>query len=153
MSQYRGGEAVASLQKMQGYFKGFIDLSFQASGQYFVLDYKSNHLGFDLRDYQYSALHEAMVSHDYDLQFLIYSLALHRFLKLRVPNYDYQQHFGGVYYVFLRGVNEAGDEGVYFTKPAERIIKRLDAMFEPGQLLSDSKSANPTKNLNSQSLE
>ena len=134
LSQYRGGEAVASLQNINGYFKGFIDLSFAVNGQYFVLDYKSNHLGFSISDYNQAAMHEAMLSHDYDLQYLIYSLALHRLLQRRLADYDYDQHFGGVYYLFLRGINRDGPEGVYFAKPDKAVIKRLDAMFESGAL-------------------
>ena len=89
---------------MTGMLKGFIDLVFYHDGKYYIADYKSNYLGDSHADYQPEALAQAMLEHRYDLQYQLYTLALHRYLRHRLPDYDYQTHFGGVYYLFLRGM-------------------------------------------------
>lgn len=120
---------------VQGMIKGFIDLVFEHQGRYYVLDWKSNHLGDSSSDYHPDALAAAMADHRYDLQYQIYSLALHRFLASRIVDYDYQQHFGGVYYIFLRGVNqdEQRPHGIFYHKSDQRLIEQLDALAQ-GQL-------------------
>lgn len=134
------GQARPPLQawRINGMLKGFIDLVFEWQGRYYLLDYKSNHLGESAGDYHQTALQQALLAHRYDLQYSLYSLALHRLLRLRLPSYDYQQHFGGVYYLFLRGM---GDEaalsathepmplGVYFDQPPQALIESLDRCF------------------------
>lgn len=123
---------------VQGMLKGFIDLVYQHDGRYYVLDYKSNYLGAEVSEYQQQAMMDAMVEHRYDFQYQLYSLALHRWLGQRIPDYDYEQHFGGVYYLFLRGM--AGDmasqtaqneqrNGVYFSRPDPQFIEYLDQLF------------------------
>ncbi|WP_281704382.1 exodeoxyribonuclease V subunit beta, partial [Aeromonas taiwanensis] len=89
-----------SFATVQGMLKGFIDLVFEWQGRWYLLDYKSNHLGMSPADYSRPALEQAMVEHRYDLQYQLYSLALHRLLALRLPGYDFDQHFGGVFYLF-----------------------------------------------------
>ncbi len=119
---------------VQGMLKGFIDLVFEHNGRYFVLDWKSNHLGDSVADYHPSALQQAMLEHRYDMQYQIYALALHRFLRQRIPNYDYQHHFGGVYYLFLRGMDGQSGNGVFYTKPSLTLLEQLDthiAQLEP----------------------
>jgi len=107
-----------AFQPMRGQLKGFIDLIFRHDGRYYVADYKSNYLGDSISDYQLAALKEAMEHHQYDLQYWIYSIAVDQYLSRRIPNYDYETHFGGVYYFFLRGMNGKSDgEGVFFTRP------------------------------------
>jgi len=112
----------------RGYITGIIDLVFEANGRFYLADYKSNHLGFSLDQYTPEKLAGAVNDRRYDLQYLIYSLALHRYLKLRLPDYDYKTHFGGVYYLFLRGMRPAyGDSyGVYYVKPDKTLIEELD---------------------------
>ena len=116
---------------VQGMLKGFIDLVFVHEGKYYVLDYKSNHLGDVQSDYNSDALTHAMVDHRYDLQYQLYSLALHRFLRSRLPDYDYEQHFGGAYYLFLRGMSANGGNGagVFHNKPSRALIDALDQLF------------------------
>ena len=87
-----------------GYLKGFIDLIFEHQGRYFVLDYKSNQLGDRPSAYHQSAMAAAMASHHYDAQAWIYTLALDQFLAARLPNYDPEQHLGGVFYCFIRAM-------------------------------------------------
>jgi exodeoxyribonuclease V beta subunit len=107
-----------AFEPMRGQLKGFIDLIFRHNGRYYVADYKSNYLGDQISDYQPAALIDAMEHHQYDLQYWIYSIAVDQYLSRRIPNYDYEAHFGGVYYFFLRGMNGKSDgEGVFFTRP------------------------------------
>lgn len=122
---------VFEFMPVQGILKGYIDLIVHWQGQYFVVDYKSNYLGMEYSDYTGEALEAAMSSHHYHLQYLLYSLALHRYLKQRLPNYDYNTHFGGNYYLFLRGMEQSNSqfEGVYFSRPEWTLIEKLDAIF------------------------
>ena len=119
-----------NFQQVQGMLKGFIDLVFCWQGKYYLLDYKSNWLGASAEDYTPEAMALAMQSHRYDLQYQLYSLALHRYLRHRLADYDYQQHFGGVFYLFLRGVDgTASENGIYRTRPDVGFITALDALF------------------------
>ncbi len=94
-------------QPVEGFMRGFIDLVFEHSGRYYLIDWKSNHLGNRPEDYGRSALAAAMQDDLYVLQYHLYAVALHEYLKGRVKDYDYDRHFGGVFYVFLRGVDPA----------------------------------------------
>lgn len=116
--------------ELNGMLKGYIDLMFEFNGKYYVADYKSNHLGNTLQSYQLASLEEAMIEHDYHLQAILYTLALHRWLRQKLSNYDYDQHIGGAYYLFLRGMSSVSPgSGVYFYKPAKRLIMALDKLF------------------------
>src|SRR5690606_37276951 len=70
----------------------------------------------------------AMLEHRYDLQFVLYTLALDRLLRVRLLDYDYERHLGGVLYLFLRGVGPEG-QGVYATRPPRSLIEELDQLF------------------------
>lgn len=121
--------------QLKGMLKGFIDLTFEWQGQYFILDYKSNHLGDSLNDYQTDRLHQAMGEHRYDVQLVIYTLALHRLLSLRIPNYDYDTHIGGGYYLFLRGLDISdSNSGQFYCKPEKSLIFALDALLKGASL-------------------
>lgn len=116
---------------VSGYLKGFIDLIFVHRGRYYLLDYKSNWLGDRLTDYAEANLTAAMAHDGYYLQYLLYSVALHRYLARRLPDYDYERHFGSVYYLFLRGVSPAGGagHGIFRDRPAQQLIEALDGYF------------------------
>jgi exodeoxyribonuclease V beta subunit len=130
------GSAVRGLtfESVRGFMKGYIDLVFRAGGRWFVADYKSNHLGDRAEDYDRGGLAGAIRAHRYDLQYLIYTLALHRYLGLRLPGYDYDTHFGGVYYLFLRGMRPHSGRryGVFFDRPPVALIDALDNLFAGG---------------------
>ncbi|MFO7716386.1 exodeoxyribonuclease V subunit beta [Desulfosarcina sp.] len=113
---------------LNGMVKGFIDLVFCHQERYYVLDYKSNHLGENRQAYSTPAMAAAVLEHRYDLQYVLYTLALHRLLKARLPDYNYQRHVGGVLYLFLRGVDEKG-RGVYADKPSQALVETLDEYF------------------------
>ncbi|HIE9815850.1 TPA: exodeoxyribonuclease V subunit beta [Klebsiella pneumoniae] len=117
-------------RQVRGMLKGFIDLVFRHEGRYYLLDYKSNWLGEDREAYTRPAMEQAMRAHRYDLQYQLYSLALHRYLRHRLADYDYDCHFGGVIYLFLRGMDgQEGGQGIFTTRPVRPLIDGLDQLF------------------------
>jgi exodeoxyribonuclease V beta subunit len=118
-------------EPVDGLVKGFVDLVLRADGRFYVVDYKSNHLGDHPDDYDAEGLARAMDQHRYRLQLLIYTLALHRWLTGRLPGYDYDSHQGGSLYLFLRGMRpELGHaRGVYHARPSRALIEDLDGLF------------------------
>lgn len=128
------GNKPLSFATVQGMLKGFIDLVFEWQGRWYLLDYKSNHLGMSPADYSRPALERAMAEHRYDLQYQLYSLALHRLLTLRLPGYDFEQHFGGVFYLFLRGMPQGG---IFHTRPSRELVLGLDELFRNGDRSGD----------------
>jgi exodeoxyribonuclease V beta subunit len=119
---------------IRGYLKGFIDLVFVHQQRWYIVDYKSNYLGDDKSDYNHLNLQHAMAKHHYYLQYLLYAVALHRYLTYRMADYQYHTHFGKVYYLFLRGMSpqyEAG-HGVFQDRPSLELIEALSALFEKG---------------------
>ena len=119
---------------LKGMLKGFIDLVFEYQGRYYILDYKSNHLGNQPELYSRAALDNAMIEHRYDLQYQLYTLALHRFLQSRLADYRYEDHFGGVFYLFLRGMRAGSpDSGVFHCRPEVELVQQLDRLFREGQ--------------------
>lgn len=102
----RHGIALPTLafRRLSGWLQGFIDLVFEAGGRYWVIDWKSNHLGERRENYAAGPLAAAMAEHGYSLQALIYQTALHRHLARRLPDYDPALHLGGALYLFVRGV-------------------------------------------------
>ncbi|MBS7664424.1 exodeoxyribonuclease V subunit beta [Pseudomonas lalucatii] len=124
-------EAAARLEfdSLKGFLKGFIDLSFEHEGRWYIADYKSNWLGPDAGHYQGERLLQALAGEHYYLQYLIYLVALRRFLRQRLADFDERQ-LGGAYYLFLRGMPQAG---VYFARPADSLLDALDRLFEEGK--------------------
>jgi exodeoxyribonuclease V beta subunit len=114
--------------QLNGMLKGFMDLVFAHDGRYYLADYKSNWLGADDAAYTVERIRAQMLRSRYDLQFVLYLLALHRLLKARLPDYDYDEHMGGAVYLFLRGVN-APSQGVCAERPPRALIEALDALF------------------------
>jgi len=115
--------------QIQGMLRGFIDLVFRYQGKYYIVDYKSNLLGKSPQNYQPDELVKAMQNEHYDLQYLLYTLALDRYLRLRDPTYSYESHFGGVIYTFLRGMNGETQSGVFFDRPEAELIANLENLF------------------------
>jgi exodeoxyribonuclease V beta subunit len=116
--------------RLQGLMTGFIDLVYTHAGRVYLLDYKSNLL----TDYAPATLQQAMRTNEYDLQYLIYTLALHRWLRFRSAGYDYERDFGGVRYLFCRGLDSTprpseSQHGVFAARPSRALIDELDALF------------------------
>jgi exodeoxyribonuclease V beta subunit len=125
-----------SYQSLKGMMHGFIDLVFEQNGKYYVCDYKSSHLGDNFTDYNQHALRTNIEKNYYDLQYLIYCLALHRYLKQNVTDYDVKQHFGGIYYLYLRGMTNDEQHigaGVYFRNIPNEELSALDNIFLGGE--------------------
>ncbi|OOF42876.1 exodeoxyribonuclease V subunit beta [Rodentibacter rarus] len=116
-------------EDIQGMIRGTIDLVFRHHGKYYLLDYKSNFLGESWADYAPHQLEKAMLHHHYDWQYLLYTLALHRYLKNVDSHYEYERDFGGVFYLFLRGMNGEGQSGVFFDRPSVQLINELEEVF------------------------
>ena len=114
---------------LHGMLMGFADLVFEHGGRYWVLDYKSNHLGADAGAYHGDALAAAMAAHRYDVQAALYLLALHRLLRQRLGSgYNPAQQLGGALYLFMRGVDAPG-QGVYTVPPSLPLLDALDALL------------------------
>ncbi len=118
-------------RELNGMLKGFIDLVFEHDGRYYVADYKSNWLGEDDAAYTPQAMKAVVLAARYDLQYALYLFALHRLLKSRLPDYDYDRHVGGAIYLFLRG-SQAPGQGLHIDKPPRALIDALDACFMGG---------------------
>ena len=128
-------EPVSDNHLEKGYLWGFIDLFFEQNGRYYIADYKSNLLGEGFRHYENRSLLKTMRQKDYLLQYYLYTIAVHRFLKQRLKSdYSYEKHFGGVAYLFMRGIRPEGEEmrsasGIYFHKPSQDVVEKLDALL------------------------
>ncbi|MDD0823586.1 exodeoxyribonuclease V subunit beta [Mannheimia sp. AT1] len=118
------------LPQLEGFVRGFVDCIVQMNGKFYLIDYKSNFLGFLPQNYMAENLKREMGRQRYDLQYLLYTLAVHRYLKSRLgENYDYERDFGGVAYLFLRAMDGTTDNGVYFDKPSKILIEEMDTLF------------------------
>jgi exodeoxyribonuclease V beta subunit len=114
--------------ELKGYLKGFIDLTFEHAGRWYILDYKSNWLGPTAAHYGAERLEQAIAAEHYHLQYLIYLVALRRFLRTRLAGFSDAQ-LGGAWYLFLRGMPAAG---VYFARPSDALLDALDRLFAEG---------------------
>ena len=125
-----GGAARPALlaHTLNGMLKGFIDLVFEHEGRYFVADYKSNWLGAQDADYTPTRMQQAVLDKRYDLQYVLYVFALHRLLRSRLADYDYERHVGGAVYLFLRG-HAAPSQGLHLERPPWALIEALEQMF------------------------
>ncbi|NNF98041.1 MAG: exodeoxyribonuclease V subunit beta, partial [Desulfobacteraceae bacterium] len=112
----------------QGFLKGYIDLVFIHDDRFYIVDWKTNHLGHHPNAYAGNRLAGVMHDELYILQYHLYSLALHRYLGQRIVDYAYDAHFGGVFYLFLRGMRSNAEKfpGIYFDRPPRELIKELE---------------------------
>ena len=115
-------------RQLKGYLTGFIDLVCRHQGKYYIMDYKTNYLGDSLGDYTKNNLVTAMHDHNYGLQYWIYTMVLHRFLRASIPGYEYARDFGGVFYLFARGMSpKYPGNGVYFNCPESSVLDELNS--------------------------
>ncbi|MDL5367050.1 exodeoxyribonuclease V subunit beta [Xanthomonas sp. NCPPB 2654] len=121
-------QAFGARKRLEGLMTGLIDLTYQHDGRWYVLDYKSNRLP----SYDADALARAMAHSEYELQALIYTVALHRWLRFRLGEaYDYARDFGGVRYLFCRGLDATRDPspGVHAWRFDPELVESVDALF------------------------
>ncbi len=126
-------------KKLKGMMHGFIDLIFEHQGKYYLCDYKSSHLGDNYDCYSHQMMRENIENNYYDLQYLIYALALHRQLGFLLDDYAPEQHFGGVYYFYLRGMTNDVNHlhrGIYHRDIATDELNALDLLFKEEQELN-----------------
>jgi exodeoxyribonuclease V beta subunit len=123
--------AFGTRERLEGLMTGRIDLVYRHDRRTYLLDYKSNRLA----DYSPAGLARAVRDSEYDLQYVIYTLALHRWLRFRNTGYDYDAHFGGVRYLFCRGLDplRADSPGVFATRLAREFVDELDALLAPSR--------------------
>ncbi len=122
---------------LDGLMQGYIDLVYRdASGKHYVLDYKTNRLPA----YDPDSLRRAIRTQDYDLQYLIYLVALRRWLKLRRGDaYSDARDLGGAVYLFLRGIDlrdadiedaSISRSGVHIDPVSPILLSALDMLFD-----------------------
>ncbi|OTL17024.1 exonuclease V subunit beta [Acinetobacter nosocomialis] len=111
------------------YLNGSIDLVYFDGQRYHIADYKSNYLGENLVDYSVESIAQSMSLASYWLQAGLYLVALHRYLKVKMQNYDIEQHLGGATYLYLRGMNGEAEQGYYYWQPSTEFVLRLDAIL------------------------
>ncbi len=112
------------------FLTGFIDLIARQNGKYYILDYKSNFLGDSFDDYSQTDLEREIHANSYDLQYHIYTVALVKYLRTRIPGFDYDQHFGGAAYLFVRGMKAGTGQGIWFQKPDRDVIEKLETRLK-----------------------
>jgi exodeoxyribonuclease V beta subunit len=116
-------------EPLSGFLKGYIDLVFEHAGRWYVVDYKTNHLSDFVDDYDLPRMTEAMQESHYFLQYHLYALAVSRFLARYEPGYDYEKHFGGALYLFVKGMRPGCSTGVFFEKPPSKRLEALSRAF------------------------
>ena len=123
--------ASGPMPPVHGFLRGYVDLVVEHAGRWYILDYKSNWLGPGPDDYAPAALDAAMRAGGYTLQSLVYLVALHRYLAVRLPHYEYARHVGGAFYLFVRGIDPAAGmtRGVYFDRPSTECLLAIDECF------------------------
>ncbi len=128
----RYAEALATLEEntLRGYLVGFVDAVICHADRWWIIDWKSNYLGDTAEDYEPSRLDPVMIDAHYVLQYHLYVLGLHRFLALRQKDYDYDRHFGGALYVFLRGIGYSDEAGWFRDRPSRALVEAMDSLFK-----------------------
>ena len=130
---------------VRGYLTGSIDLVLRRGEQFAIVDYKTNWLGTpgssELTAWHHrpEAVARVMEQSHYSLQALLYTVALHRYLRWRLPGYDVERHFAGVLYLFVRGMTGRDTPvvdgmpcGVYSWQPSPALVNELSDLFDRG---------------------
>lgn len=113
----------------RGFMTGFMDLVFEHDGKFYIVDWKSNQLNRRAGGFNQKGLAAEMLAHSYYLQYMIYTVALHGFLTSRLKGYDYDKHFGGAFYLFVRGIDGESDRGVFTDRPSKELTLALSNFF------------------------
>ncbi|QCI18976.1 exodeoxyribonuclease V subunit beta [Buchnera aphidicola] len=115
-----------SFNPINGILKGSIDLVFLWNKKYYIIDYKSNYLGDDKNYYSSKNIKKEIIKNRYDLQYQIYTVALHQYLNKKIKKYSYEDNFGGIFYMFLRGIDNINKtNSIFYTMPNYLLIKHL----------------------------
>ena len=115
-----------NFQLSGGYLKGFIDLVLRHDDRYYIVDWKSNFLGDTFEAYRPARLAQVMEGEYYFLQYHIYLLAWDQYMRTCYPDYQYERDFGGVYYLFIRGMEPSSpSSGLFFDRPGPELLQGL----------------------------
>lgn len=117
--------------QIEGVMNGKIDLFFEKDGKFYILDWKSNYLGPNVESYSDEQLQQAMSDSNYHLQYLIYCYAVKKYLENRLgAKFNYTRDFGGVFYLFVRGMRNGSDSGIFFNKPSIKTLNQIEYILE-----------------------
>jgi len=111
--------------KLYGYLNGIIDLFFEYDGKYYIIDWKTN----SLENYGNNDIIEEMYNNFYFLQYHLYTFAIDRHLRNNLTNYDYDKDFGGIFYIFVRGINNNETNGIFFDKPDKQLVELFNKIY------------------------
>ncbi|GMV29774.1 MAG: hypothetical protein AMXMBFR59_18990 [Rhodanobacteraceae bacterium] len=112
---------------LSGLMSGKIDLIVEHDGRFHVLDYKTNYLGDAVADYAPARLAVAMDEHRYGFQALLYTVALDRYLRQRLPRYERASHLGDAIYLFVRACGLAPGAGIWRQRFDDGLVGAVDA--------------------------
>lgn len=116
-----------------GFMHGYADMIFESEGKYYIIDWKTNHLGTSTEDYCQERLMNAMEESFYILQYSVYLAALIRFLRSKIADFSFEKHIGGIFYIFLRGISkEKPGNGVFYCLPPEGFLEEIENIFSGG---------------------
>jgi exodeoxyribonuclease V beta subunit len=117
----------ADPSRLSGWLRGYLDLVFEADGRYYVLDYKTDLLaGPDA--YSPGALASEVAARAYDLQYLLYGVAVRRWLRQRYGAGG-EARFGGAVYLFVRGLGTGPGQGVFRSTPPPALLAEIEALL------------------------
>lgn len=127
VSDFAAGIEGLGAARLRGFMRGFIDMVFRHGERFYIVDWKSNHLGGAAEDYTRERMESEMRRHYYILQYHLYTVALDRYLAARLKDYAYESHFGGIFYIFVRGVGarSGAESGIYYDRPDGRLARAL----------------------------
>jgi exodeoxyribonuclease V beta subunit len=132
-SEFANSLGRLQFRPVEGFMRGYIDLFFQFKNRYYIIDWKSNWLGPQPRDYDQKGIQECMLRHSYFLQYHLYTVAADLYLSRRIPGYEYDQHFGGIFYVFFRGLDpQQPSHGIFHDRPAASLVNGLRQLLIGG---------------------
>ncbi len=130
--QFENSDTIINLKytdQTEGVMNGKVDLFFEHNNKYYILDWKSNYLGDNIVYYEPQLLRTAMSESNYHLQYLIYTVAVKKYLESRLSSFDYETQFGGVIYMYVRGIRSNLNNGIFVTRPSLHEIQSLEAML------------------------
>jgi len=131
--EYANSLGRLQFRPVEGFMRGFIDLFFQFKDRYYIIDWKSNWLGPQSRDYDQKGIQACMLQHYYFLQYHLYTVAADLYLSRRIADYQYDKHFGGIFYVFFRGLDpDTPSHGIFRDLPAASLIYALRQLLIGG---------------------
>ena len=131
-----GAATDAGPATIQHYLTGFIDLLIEHEGRYYIVDYKSDYLGDKAEDYGIESINLHMRKNKYNVQYHLYAVALYLYLSNRLEDVRFEDVFGGVRYVFLRGIDATGTYGLYADRPDPARIQRVATQIQSKEILS-----------------